>query len=84
MRTYIGAYTLVNMKTRTTERNTWQATRDAMIEALSKATDPQTKTVLEQALAKHDGACHTCLGTGCGDCGNTGVESQAISHGIRR
>lgn len=27
--------------------------------------------------------CHSCEGIGCGDCGNTGLESEAVSHGIR-
>ena len=30
------------------------------------------------------GQCITCNGAGCADCGNTGVESEAVSHGCRR
>jgi len=28
--------------------------------------------------------CATCNGAGCGDCGNSGVESEAVAHGVRR
>ena len=29
-------------------------------------------------------ACVTCRGSGCGDCGNSGLESEARGHGCRR
>lgn len=28
-------------------------------------------------------ACLTCSGFGCGDCGDTGLEAEAIRHGCR-
>lgn len=28
--------------------------------------------------------CITCNGVGCGDCGNSGIEAEAIAHGVRR
>jgi hypothetical protein len=48
-------------------------------EEIDRETMTETLTTIED-----DDACTTCGGHGCGDCGNTGLESEARAHGCRR
>lgn len=56
---------------------------NAIARNLVTAIDEYGRTDPLDGIPEHD-RCATCHGSGCADCGTTGLEHESITHGMRR